>query len=249
MGSAISRVHRVADAVPGSRLHRRAARRRLGARDGPGGCDFTYGGFDGFCAGQPDAYTMNPMLGPAPGRCFTVNATGGRVGICCMGIGAPAVVAILEALVVLGVRRFVSLGTAGGLQADDQPGDVVVSDRAIRDEGTSYHYLSDDVPAVPDAALADRVAEALREAGVPFTTGSTWTIDAPYRETRDEVLRCRADGVAQSRWKPPRFSQSHLCGESRSRRFLSSTVRSAIRSTHRRLIALRPTDDCSNCCP
>ena len=47
------------------------------------------------------------------GRFFTVNATDHRAGICCMGIGAPAVVSVLELLVVLGVSRFISLGTAG----------------------------------------------------------------------------------------------------------------------------------------
>jgi len=156
---------------------------------------FTYGGFDGYCASQPDAYTMNPMLGPGPGRFFTVDATGGTVGICCMGIGAPAVVSVMELLTVLGVRRFVSLGTAGGLQAAHQPGDTIVVTDAVRDEGTSYHYLPADVPARADERLTSAVARALADGGVSFTTGSTWTIDAPYRETRHEVARYRAEGV------------------------------------------------------
>jgi len=156
---------------------------------------FTYGGFEGFCGGQPDAYTMNPMLGPAPGRFFTVAASDHRVGICCMGIGAPAVVSVLEHLVVLGVTRFVSLGTAGGLQAQHRPGDVVLASEAVRDEGTSYHYLPGDVPALPDGALLARLGDALTAADVAHATGSTWTIDAPYRETQAEVARYRAEGV------------------------------------------------------
>ena len=114
---------------------------------------FTYGGFEGFCASQPDEYTMNPMLGPGPGRFFTAAASDHAVGICCMGIGAPAVVSVLEHLVVLGVTRFASLGTAGGLQAQHRPGDVVLTSEAVRDEGTSYHYLPDDLPALPDGEL------------------------------------------------------------------------------------------------
>jgi purine-nucleoside phosphorylase len=156
---------------------------------------FTYGGFDGFCASQPDAYTMNPMLGPGPGRFFTVNATDHQVGICCMGIGAPAVVSVLELLVVLGVDRFVSLGTAGGLQAQHQPGDVVLTTGAVRDEGTSYHYLPADVRALPNADLVSRIGAALAAADVPYETGPTWTLDAPYRETRAEVARYRSEGV------------------------------------------------------
>ncbi len=156
---------------------------------------FTYGGFDGFCAGQPEAYTMNPMLGPGPGRFFTVKATDHRVGICCMGIGAPAVVSVLELLAVLGVRRFISLGTAGGLQADHRPGDTVLTSEAVRDEGTSYHYLPAEVRAVANPELLGRLRAALTDADVPFATGPTWTVDAPYRETRDEVARYRAQGV------------------------------------------------------
>jgi nucleoside phosphorylase len=163
--------------------------------DVPDAVVFTYGGFDGFCANQPDQYTMNPMLGPGPGRFFGVDATGGTVGICCMGIGAPAVVSVMELLAVLGVSRFLSLGTAGGLQAAHRPGDTVLVSEAVRDEGTSYHYLAADVPARPDADLTARLGRALDDAGVPYTTGSTWTIDAPYRETADEVSRYRAAGV------------------------------------------------------
>ena len=156
---------------------------------------FTYGGFDGFCSSQPDAYTMNPMLGPGPGRFFSVDATGGTVGICCMGIGAPAVVSVMELLVVLGVRRFISLGTAGGLQPHHQPGDTMLVSEAVRDEGTSYHYLPAETPALADAELLSRIAEGLHDAEISFETGLTWTIDAPYRETRQEVARYRADGV------------------------------------------------------
>ena len=161
----------------------------------PEGVVFTYGGFDGFCAGQPDAYTMNPMLGPGPGRFFTVDATGGMVGICCMGIGAPAVVSVMELLVVLGVRRFISLGTAGGLQPHHQPGDTILVSEAVRDEGTSYQYLPSEVRALADAELLNEIAEGLHDAEVPFETGLAWTVDAPYRETREEVARYRAGGV------------------------------------------------------
>ncbi len=77
---------------------------------------------------------MNPMLGPGPGRFFTANAADGNVGICCMGIGAPAVAAQLEVLVALSASEFLSIGTAGRMHADQVIGDVVIVDRAIRDE-------------------------------------------------------------------------------------------------------------------
>ena len=119
----------------------------------PHGVIFTYGGFDLLCAAQPDQYTMNPMLGPGPGRFFSVNALDGYVGVCCMGIGAPAVAAQLEVLISLGVNEFLSLGTAGGLHPQQSVGDVVVLNDTVRDEGVSYHYIAPEATARPDDEL------------------------------------------------------------------------------------------------
>ena len=161
----------------------------------PAGVIFTYGGFDQLCAAQPDAFTMNPMLGPGPGRFFTVDRTGGQVGVCCMGIGAPAVVAQLELFVALGVRRFLSVGTAGGLGPEQTAGDIVVVTGAIRDEGTSYHYAAPEADVSPDAELTGALARALRRVGVAPGFGLTWTTDAPYRQTAEEILEYRRRGV------------------------------------------------------
>jgi uridine phosphorylase len=161
----------------------------------PDGVIFTYGGFDLLCAAQPDSYSVNPMLGPGPGRFFIRSATGGRVGVCCMGIGAPAVVAQLEILISLGVRRFLSLGTAGGLGPAQAPGDVVILTGAIRDEGTSYHYVSADAEVSPDAALSEALAEAVERAGIASSAGWTWTTDAPYRQSAEEIVEYRRRGV------------------------------------------------------
>jgi uridine phosphorylase len=161
----------------------------------PGSVVFTYARFELYLAEHPEAYTANHMLGPGPGRFFGVNATDGRVGVNCLGIGAPAAVAQLEVLTELGVGRCVSIGTAGGFQDGQEPGDVVLLTSAVRDEGTSYHYLPADVPAVSDEALTGRFADALHAAGLAFTTGATVTTDAPYRTTPEEIRVHRANGV------------------------------------------------------
>ena len=57
------------------------------------------------------------------------------------GFGAPTAVMTLEELIAFGIKTFVNLGTAGGLQQNMNIGDIVNCDRAIRDEGTSHHYL------------------------------------------------------------------------------------------------------------
>jgi uridine phosphorylase len=161
----------------------------------PHGVIFTYGGIDLLLGTQPDQFTMNPMLGPGPGRFFTANSADSRVGICCMGIGAPAVAAQLEVLISLGVNDFLSLGTAGGLQPDQSVADVVVLNGAVRDEGVSAHYVAPDAEVHPDDALTAALRDGLVSAGVPVSDGATWTTDAPYRETAEEVAHYRAGGV------------------------------------------------------
>jgi len=103
------------------------------------------------------------------------------------GIGAPAAVFVLEWLAALGARRFIIVGFAGGMQETLNAGDLILCDRALRDEGTSHHYLPPQVFARPDAALTTRLAEALTAAGLTPLTGPSWTTDAPFRETLPEI--------------------------------------------------------------
>ena len=111
------------------------------------------------------------------------------------GIGAPAAIVVLEELIVQGVRRFLSIGTAGSLQRNLTIGDIVVCDRAIRDEGTSHHYLPPDTYAHASPAATARLVDALQATGTPHSVGTSWTIDAPYRETIAEVQHYQAAGV------------------------------------------------------
>ena len=113
------------------------------------------------------------------------------------GVGAPAAVALLEELVAFGVRRFVSVGLAGGLRPDQQPGGLVVADRALRDEGTSAYYLPPDEAVDASGPLTRRLADALERAGHPYMQVALCTTDAPYRTTRAAVERwTRAGGAA-----------------------------------------------------
>lgn len=112
------------------------------------------------------------------------------------GIGAPIAAAVMEELIALGCRRFVSIGTAGGLRADLAIGALVVCDRAVRDEGTSHHYVPSSMWAWPSADLTKAVETALRCRGAQPHVGGAWTIDALYRETAAEARRYRSLGVA-----------------------------------------------------
>ena len=111
------------------------------------------------------------------------------------GIGAPAVTTILENLIALGVRRFISVGTAGALAKGLQIGDVVVCERAIRDEGVSHHYLPPARYAQASPGLTQKLDDALRQAGLGAVRGASWTIDTPYRETVEEARHYQEEGV------------------------------------------------------
>jgi uridine phosphorylase len=111
------------------------------------------------------------------------------------GIGAPAAVIHLEEFIEWGVERFVSVGTAGGLQKAQRIGDLVLCTRAIRDEGCSHHYIRSSKFAYPSPGLTESVRAALRSRRIKFAEGTSWTIDTPYRETVSEVRRYRKEGV------------------------------------------------------
>jgi uridine phosphorylase len=123
-------------------------------------------------------------------------STGGRVGLLGkFGIGAPAAAVELEQLAALGTSAVVSVGTAGSLQRDLAPGDLILCEAAIRDEGVSHHYLPPARLARAPAPMTAALGAAMTEAGLTFRTGISWTIDTPYRETVAEARHYQAEGV------------------------------------------------------
>ena len=123
-------------------------------------------------------------------------STGGAVGVLGrFGIGAPAAAAALEELAVLGTRTVASIGTAGSLQRSLNPGDLVLCEAAIRDEGVSHHYLPPGKLASASPSLTAALGSSLRAAGASYQAGTSWTIDAPYRETVAEARHYQAEGV------------------------------------------------------
>ena len=112
------------------------------------------------------------------------------------GFGAPTAVMTLEELAAFGIKTFVNLGAAGGLQQNMNIGDIVVCDRAIRDEGTSHHYLPVEEHAFSCPELTENLCTAFERKGIQYSKGTSWTTDAPYRETVEELRQYCADGVA-----------------------------------------------------
>ncbi len=122
--------------------------------------------------------------------------TNGKVAITQrFGIGAPAAVVVMEELVAWGVKKFIIVGFAGTLQKHVEIGDLVLCEKALRDEGTSFHYLPDGEWAYPTPHLNEKLKQALIDTQLKFHTGPTWTIDAPYRETVEEAQLFQSQGV------------------------------------------------------
>lgn len=132
----------------------------------------------------------------ALGDFHVLETEGGLVGITGgFGVGSPAATNRLEDIAASGPRRFIAIGYAGTLQPDLRIGDVVLCERAIRDEGVSHHYVEPGRYSFPSAGLTASLVERLSAAGVAHRVGTTWTIDTPYRETLEELRHYRSEGV------------------------------------------------------
>lgn len=135
-------------------------------------------------------------VGGMNGDLYELKNPPGKIGIMTgFGGGSPMTVELAEEFVVMGARRLVLLTWGGMLQPEMKAGDIVVVDRAIRDEGTSYHYLPPAKYVQADASLADQLEQAIRARGGTCTRGTTWTTDAPYRETVEEIRQYQSEGV------------------------------------------------------
>lgn len=118
------------------------------------------------------------------------------VGVCTkFGVGAPAATTILENLLGLGIKRFLSIGSAGSLQTALNIGDITVCDHAIRDEGVSHHYIKPSKFSFPSDGLTKTLSSYMAQGGLAYQIGPSWTIDAPYRETVNELRKYRSEGI------------------------------------------------------
>lgn len=130
------------------------------------------------------------------GDMYLIKRTRGRVGVLSnFGIGAPVVASLAEEMIAFGVKRFIILSWGGSLQRELNTGDIVLNDKAIRDEGVSQHYLPNGKYSFADQILKQSLEKQLISRGTKFISGSAWTTDAPYRETKDEILQYQSEGV------------------------------------------------------
>jgi uridine phosphorylase len=119
---------------------------------------------------------------------------GREVGLFHPSVGAPLAAGLLEETIALGGRIFIACGGAGALAPDLALGHIIVPTEAIRDEGTSYHYLAPGLPARPTPQAVAAIEAVLIEQHVPYLAARTWTTDAIFRETPAKVDLRRNQG-------------------------------------------------------
>ena len=125
----------------------------------------------------------------------TILHDGISIGVVGLAVGAPFAVLVAEQLFASGCQLLISVTSAGQITSVGPTPYFVLIDRALRDEGTSHHYLPPSVYAEADAALTDRVFPALSALAPPVHRGTVWTTDAPYRETAAAIEAARAHGA------------------------------------------------------
>jgi uridine phosphorylase len=126
---------------------------------------------------------------------FLLELEGVRCGIIARTIGGPYAVLIAEQLRAAGTRLIMGLTSAGRVAADLPLPGLVVASSAIRDEGTSYHYLGPEREVNCPAQLTRPIARELSCTWFAVRVGKVWTTDAPYRETTPQIEKWRIEGA------------------------------------------------------
>ena len=118
-----------------------------------------------------------------PNSVYQMMYEGKSIAVIQPGVGAPLAAAFMEELIAVGAKKLIAVGGCGVLQNGTEAGYAFVIDSAIRDEGTSYHYLAADEEAVASPLATQVIMNTLEQHHVPHKIVKSWTTDAIYRET------------------------------------------------------------------
>lgn len=118
---------------------------------------------------------------------YAFSRGGIEFGIVGCAVGASYAVLIAEEMFASGCKLLISVTSSGQILPIRPPPYFITIERALRDEGTSYHYLAASDYSHADAGLISALDGAFGEFPVPVLTGATWTTDAPFRETQPAI--------------------------------------------------------------
>ncbi len=125
---------------------------------------------------------------------FQIRYKGTDIAFYLSRVGAPACVVGFEEIVAMGAKKFVLFGSCGVLDDERVKDKIIIPVSAVRDEGTSYHYLAPAPEVEADPRSVQILETVLTACGYPYVKGKTWTSDAIYRETLPLIQERRQEG-------------------------------------------------------
>lgn len=126
---------------------------------------------------------------------YVFEHAGREYGVIGRAVGASFAVLVAEQLFASGCQLLLSITSAGRIIERDDPPYFVLVESALRDEGTSLHYAPPSRYAEADSRLVRSVEEACSDTSMTVYTGTTWTTDAPFRETETAIERARSEEI------------------------------------------------------
>jgi len=141
---------------------------------------------------------------------YTGTLLGEKVSVTSTGIGCPSAAIAVEELIMLGADTFVRVGTSGGMQPYQRPGDLAIVSAAIRDEGTTSHYMPIEFPAVADVDVVLALKQAAESFGNRYQIGVSQSKDSFYGQHMPQ--RMPVASRLLDRWKAWKMGGA-ICSE------------------------------------
>ena len=138
---------------------------------------------------------LNPYWACYHTRMYNFTYEGIEFGIVGNAVGASFAVLVAEEMFACGCELLISMTSAGQIITKGRPPYFVLIEKALRDEGTSYHYLPPSAFSTINAKLMECLTSAFEKSQHPVFPGATWTTDAPFRETETAIAYGRSEGI------------------------------------------------------
>ncbi|MDR0312603.1 MAG: nucleoside phosphorylase [Treponema sp.] len=156
---------------------------------------------------------------------YELNYKGRKICLIQSAVGAPLAAAQIEELAAMGCKKFIACGMCGVLQKEIAVGHLIIPTAAVRDEGTSYHYIKPSREIIANERIVQVIENKLAEEELPYIKAKTWTTDAYYRETPAKIAQRKNEGcvtvemetsayIAASQYNNVEFGQILCSGDS-----------------------------------
>ncbi|MDR6808828.1 uridine phosphorylase [Dyadobacter sp. BE34] len=139
--------------------------------------------------------SRNPFWACYHSTLYDASFDGLDFGIIGCAVGASYAVLLAEQMFVSGCKLLISITSAGAINAPKNDAKFILIEQALRDEGTSYHYLPAGHPAELSQSLKERLQRYFQSSQLMVETGKSWTTDAPYRETQTAIEYAKTQNV------------------------------------------------------